>query len=167
MSNDALSTLYSENKSWLQAWLSKKLGCSHHAADVAQDAFLRILQLQRKEGALPSLKQPRAYLTTIAGRLVYDHFRRQSLEKAYLESLAHLPEVQMPSPQEQLIVQETLLELDSLFDRLKPIIRTTFLLSQLEGLTYAAIAEQLNISERTVKRYMARAFEECIMASSL
>ena len=37
-----------------------------------------------------------------------------------------------------------------------------FLLSQLDGLTYRAISEQLNISEATVKRDMKLAFLACI-----
>ena len=53
--------------------------------------------------------------------------------------------------------------MDALLDRLPEKVRTAFLLSQLEGLTYAAIAEHLVVSERTVKRYMARALEECIL----
>ncbi|HEY4353459.1 MAG TPA: sigma factor-like helix-turn-helix DNA-binding protein, partial [Paraburkholderia sp.] len=43
-------------------------------------------------------------------------------------------------------------------------IRSAFLLSQLDGLTYDEIATQLSISTRTVKRYMATAFEECLCA---
>jgi DNA-directed RNA polymerase specialized sigma24 family protein len=38
-----------------------------------------------------------------------------------------------------------------------------FLLSQLEGRNYAQIARQLGISERTVKRHMALAFEAIIL----
>lgn len=37
-----------------------------------------------------------------------------------------------------------------------------FLLSQLDGLTYYAIAEKLDISEATVKRDMKQAFLACI-----
>ena len=37
-----------------------------------------------------------------------------------------------------------------------------FLLSQLDGLTYRAISEKLNISEATVKRDMKQAFLACI-----
>jgi RNA polymerase sigma-70 factor (ECF subfamily) len=41
--------------------------------------------------------------------------------------------------------------------------REAFLLSQLEGLTYVEIAERLGVTDRTVKRYMAAAFEQCIL----
>ena len=40
--------------------------------------------------------------------------------------------------------------------------REAFVLSQLEGLGYAEIAARLQVSERTVKRYMAQGFEQCL-----
>lgn len=163
-SQGQIHALYFDNHHWLTNWLCKKVGCSYQAADIAQDAFLRIIQLREKEGRLPEFKEPRAYLTTVAGRLVYDYFRRQTLEKSYLDALSYLPEAEMPSPEDQLILREALMELDVLFDSLKPAVRTAFLLSQLEGLTYAEIASRLNVSDRTIKRYMAQAFEECILA---
>ena len=42
--------------------------------------------------------------------------------------------------------------------------RQTFLLSQLDGLTYHAIAEQLSISHSTVRRHMTEAFRRIAIA---
>ncbi len=41
-------------------------------------------------------------------------------------------------------------------------VRETFLLSQLDGMRYKDIAAKLNVTERTVKRYMALAFTHCL-----
>ena len=38
-----IATLYGHNHRWLSAWLYQKLNCSEHAADLAQDVFLRLL----------------------------------------------------------------------------------------------------------------------------
>ena len=51
-----------------------------------------------------------------------------------------------------------------MLDILAPKARQAFLLSQLEGLGYAEIALQLQVSERTIKRYMAQGFECCLLA---
>jgi RNA polymerase sigma-70 factor (ECF subfamily) len=158
-----MHNLYNDHHGWLRGWLHKKLGCTEQAADVVQDTFVRVLQHREKTGALPDIREPRAYLSTVASRLMYDRFRRQALEKAYLESLASLPEQFSHSPEELYQIRQTLFELDKILDRLKPIVRQVFILSQLKGLTYIAIAQQLSVSERSVKRYMAMAFEECIM----
>jgi RNA polymerase sigma-70 factor (ECF subfamily) len=111
------------------------------------------------------IEEPRAYLTVIAKGLVANAYRREALERAYLETLALLPEAQAPSQEYRAILLETLFEIDAMLDRLPPKARSTFLLSQLEGLTYAEIAEQLNISVRTVKRHMVLGFEQCLMFS--
>jgi RNA polymerase sigma-70 factor (ECF subfamily) len=42
-------------------------------------------------------------------------------------------------------------------------VRRAFLWSQLEGLGYQQIAERLQVSERTIKRYMAQAYEHCLL----
>lgn len=163
MSEDRIGLLYAEHNSWLMSWLYRRLGCTSQAADLAQDTFLRILTAQRKTGEALTLERPRAYLATVGQRLVCDYFRRQSLERAYLDMLATMPEALSLSPEEQWQMRETLLELDALLDRFKPIVRAVFLLAQLDGLTYVQIARQLGIGERTVKRHMATAFEACIL----
>jgi RNA polymerase sigma factor (sigma-70 family) len=161
--------LYRDHHGWLQSWLHRKLGNAFDAADLAHDTFLRILSARDKRGALDldlDLREPRAYLTTVAGRLVLNHYRRLSLERAYLEALAALPASQVPSPEDQAVILETLHEIDAMLDRLSAKTRTTFLLAQLEGLTYAEIAERLQVNIRTVKRYMAAAYEECILLTT-
>ncbi|MEX3776876.1 sigma-70 family RNA polymerase sigma factor [Pseudomonas sp. MYb118] len=163
MSDDRLGLLYAEHNRWLTGWLYRRLGCNSQAADLAQDTFLRILTSQRKTGERLVLDRPRAYLATVGQRLVCDFFRRQSLERAYLDMLATMPEAFVLSPEEQWQMRETLLQLDALLDRMKPVVRSVFLLAQIDGLSYAQIARELGIGERSVKRHMASAFEACIL----
>ena len=159
-SQQSLHSLYSDHHGWLNGWLRRRLHCPQNAADLAQDTFLRVLAGRE----LPSLREPRAFLTTIAKRVLANHFRRQDIERAYLESLAALPEETAPSAEARAIILETLLELDRLLDGLPPLARRTFLLVQLDGLTYVEVAEQLGISLSSVKRYMARAALQCYFA---
>ncbi len=166
-SNLVMQDLYSDHVSWLRCWLLKRLGCPEHAADLAQDTYIRILQSEKKAESLSDIREPRAYLSTVAGRLVFDFFRRQALEKSYLEAISQLSPETMPSEEEEHMVREVLHELDRVLDSLKPEVRSVFLLSQLQGLTYSQIAVKLGISDRTVKRYMATAFEECIMVMAI
>lgn len=163
MGEDRIGLLYAEHNSWLTGWLYRRLGCNSQAADLAQDTFLRILTAQHRTGEALTLDRPRAYLATVGQRLVCDYFRRQSLERAYLDMLAAMPEAFSLSPEEQWQMRETLFQLDALLDRFKPIVRAVFLLAQIDGLTYVQIARQLGIGERTVKRHMASAFEACIL----
>ena len=84
------------------------------------------------------------------------------MERAYLDALAARPQAVQPSPEAQALILETLTELDALLDRLPSRVRQAFLLAQLEGLTYAVIAERLGVSERMVKKYMAQAMLHCL-----
>ncbi|MFL9878707.1 sigma-70 family RNA polymerase sigma factor [Herbaspirillum rhizosphaerae] len=167
-----VQSLYSHH-GWLLAWLRRKLGHvsgNADAADLAQDTFVRIIVAHKREQStdltLQALREPRAYLTTVASRVLFNHYRRLSLEQAYLQALEQLPEIHAPSPEERLLILETLNEIDAMLHTLPGQARSAFLLSQLEGMSYANIAVKLNVSLRTVKRYMAQAFEECIMQES-
>ncbi len=154
-----VATLYTDHHHWLQGWLYRRLHHVGDAADLAQDTFVRLLTSPAHE----ALREPRAYLATVARRLLVNHLRRQSLEQAYLQALAALPEPQAPSPEQQLLILQALQEVDAMLDGLPPKVRAVFILSQIEGLTYAAIAEELGIGLRSVKRYMAKAMAECIL----
>lgn len=156
----ATESLYLQHHGWLLALLRRRLQCPHGAADIAHDTFVRVLL---RPEVLPEVREPRAYLSTIARGLLHDHWRRRSLEQAWLDALAALPEEQAPSPQEELVIRQTVQQLDELLGRLAPKAREVFVLSQLQGLGYAQIAAQVGISERTVKRYMAQGFELCLM----
>lgn len=109
------------------------------------------------------LREPRAYLTTVARNLLINHVQRLSLEQAWLDAMAQLPEPLAPSPEQQLLVLESLHQVDAMLNGLPPKVREAFLLSQLDGLSYAQVAERLGVTSRTVKRYMAQAFEQCIL----
>ena len=96
----------------MQGWLCKKLGNAFDAADLAQDTFIRILSSRD----IAAIKEPRAYLTTVAKGLVINWYQRQALERAYLDALALLPEPQAPSAEQRYIILETLYEIDAMLD---------------------------------------------------
>ncbi|MBM7060063.1 sigma-70 family RNA polymerase sigma factor [Pseudomonas sp. UL073] len=156
----ALQRLYLDNHSWLSGWLRRRLGCPESAADLTQDTFVKVLVARE----LPAIREPRAFLTTIAKRVLANHYRRQDIERAYLEALASLPVAEVPCEESRAIILETLLELDRLLDGLPRLARQVFLLVQLDGLTYAEVAAQLDISLSSVKRYLAKAAQQCYFA---
>lgn len=129
------------------------MGNTFDAADFAHDTFVRILVDRNAQ----SIREPRTYLATVAGRVVVDHYRRRALERAYLDALALLPEPQAPSCEESAILLQTLHEIDDMLEGLGARLKQIFILSQFEGLSYAQIAIRLGVSVRTVNTDMARA----------
>ncbi len=159
-SSTSIELLYNDHHGWLHNWLRRRLGCSQRAQDLVHDTFLRLLT--RDEPV--AIDEPRAFLTVVARRVLSNHRRREQIERAYLEALAQLPELSVPSPESQLMVLETLFEVDRLLNGLPLPVKRAFLLSQLDGLGHADIAARLDISISTVKRYLVRAGAHCYFA---
>ena len=158
--SNPVEVLYNDHHHWLTGWLRRKLGCPENAADLAQDTFIRVLSAREA----PTLIEPRAFLTTVAKRVLFNFYRRQDLERAYLEALAQMPEHVAPSEEDRAIILQTLLERDQLLDGLPKQVKRAFLLAQLDGLTYAQIGAQLGISIATVKRHLTKAAMRCYFA---
>lgn len=152
--------LYEQHHRWLRSWLGRRLGDAHQAADLAHDIFVRLLS--REEPV--EVREPRAFLTTVAQRVLVSYHRRQHLERAYLDALARWPQPLAMSPEERAIILETLVEVDRMLDGLPATVRRAFLLSQLDGLKQAEIARKLNISLATVKRYLVKAGMHCMFS---
>ena len=157
--HDPIADLYNEHRGWLHHWLRQKLDCDEQARDLIQTTFVRVLLRREK---LPELREPRAYLTTIANGLVNDHWRRKSVEHAYLDALRQMPEATQLSEEARAIALETIVQIDTMLGKLASPVRRAFLMSQLEGRTYREIASVLNVSERTIKKYMAQAMLQCL-----
>ena len=157
-----LEALYCDHHSWLVGMLRRKLGNGDSAADLAQDTFLRVLANRNVDAIL----RPREYLATIARGLVTDAYRRQAIERAYLETLAARPEPVAISPETRAILLEPVLAIDRMLDQLGPRTREIFLLAQFEELTYAQVGARLGVSLTTVKKHMVRALTQCLLLAA-
>lgn len=155
-----IEDLYADHHGWLQGWLRRRLGCTHHAADVAHDTFMRIIA---SHDALLGVEEPRAWLTTTARRLLVDRSRRQAIEQAYLQELlsaAHQLPV-APSPDEILMAVQALEQIGAALEGLAPRPREAFLRHYLDEQTHADVAAGLGVSKRMVQKYLVQALLHC------
>lgn len=152
--------LFRSHYQWLCTRLRRHLDSSTHAEDIAADTFVQLLT---SPGVVP-IRQPRALLTTIAQRLMYQLWRRRDLERAYLDALQLDDVYEAPSPEDLAQMIEALQCIDQLLDGLPAKVKATFLLSQVNGLTYPEIAAELGISQRSVSDYMTKAVNRCLRA---
>lgn len=160
--NQQFHTLYAGNHGWLLGWLRGRLGNSSDAADIAQDAFLRLLVSQRPLDSLGT--QPRALLTHIARGLVIDRRRRQEVERACLDAISHLSDSQLPSEEERLIIVDTLQRVMAALGTLPFRTQRTFLLAQIDGMTLAQISAEVGSPVITVRRDLRKAILVCMAA---
>lgn len=156
----AISDLYCEHHGWLFGWLRRKLGCAHNAADLVQDTFARILNARE---SVATLREPRAFLSTTARRLIIDQVRRKHIENAYLQELALTAEALegFQSPEHILSTLEALEHIAFMLEGLHDNVRQAFVLYYLDGLTQSEIARQLGLSDRTVRKYLIQALLHC------
>lgn len=113
-----------------------------------------------------ALREPQAFLRTLAHGVAVNYWRRLDIERAWEAVLATQPQPLAASPEERAIALETLDRIDEMLERLNPKARSAFLLSQLDGLSYAQIGAQLGVSERMVKKYMAQAMLQCLLLAN-
>ncbi|MCB5190936.1 sigma-70 family RNA polymerase sigma factor [Methylobacillus arboreus] len=153
-----LSALYSDHHGWLFAWLRKKIGCPHDAADLVQDTFTRIMS---SRDALLNMQEPRAYLTTTAKRLLINQARRRAIEEVYLAGLLALGEDYAPSAEQVAAAVEALEQISLVLEGLAQKPRDAFLMRYLDGMTHAEIADSLKVSTKMVQKYLVQALVHC------
>ncbi|WBL66029.1 sigma-70 family RNA polymerase sigma factor [Thauera sp. WB-2] len=158
-SSSSVELVYRDNHNWLQGWLRRRLGNASEAADLAHDTFIRLLRSPQQFDSQPAA---RAYLRVVANGLCIDLWRHREIERAWLDTLAVLPEAQAPSPEDQHIVLQALREIDTMLRSLSAKAARAFVLSAACGMTHQEIACELGVSSRTVRTYITQAMLHCM-----
>jgi len=151
--------LFRDHNHELLRFLQIKLHDEGEAREVAQEAYVRLLQLDNTK----TVSFLRAYLFRIAANLAIDRLnarRRVRLESGTNHS--ELEQISDPLDVERafLAVEEFELFLTCL-DELPPKCRQVFVLHRLRKLTTPEVAVQLRISDRMVRKHIARALIYC------
>lgn len=156
-SPQSVEALYTGHHGWLLGRLRARLGNSADAADLAHDTFLRILNQDTRR----ILREPRAFLSTVANGILANFYRRRDIEQAFLRTLQAMPQAQVPSLETRALMLETLVDIDRRLSSLPAPVKQAFLLAQVDGLKQAEIARELHVSLPTVQRYLSRAMLAC------
>jgi RNA polymerase sigma-70 factor (ECF subfamily) len=158
-SDETATQLFRDHNRALVGYLTARLRCQNEAKEVAQEAYVRLLQLQRP--GTPSLF--RAYLFKTATNLAIDRLRRRTVRYR-----AHTPEMfdeiapsAIETPEQQLLAQEFSREVHKCFMELPDKCRQVFTLHRVDGLDQRQVALRLGFSERMVRRYITYAMTYC------
>ena len=148
-----IEALFREHNQRLVRFLATRLSSDAEAKEVAQEAYVRLLQLDQPQagGFL------RALLYKTASNLAIDRIRRRRLEEQSrrdeppsLDVDPHSPETLLANSEEMRIVAECLNELS-------PRCRQAILLSRFQGLSSTEIAASLGVSTRMIRTYITEA----------
>jgi len=156
--HDLLSSEFRKSYQWLKTRIRRRVDSPADAEDVAASAFVEMAEMPETT----VIHQPRALLTTIAQRLIFEMWRRRDLERAYLDALRQNPEAVTLSAEAMLELTHALVAVDRVLAGLSVNARRAFLYSHLDGLTYAEIAALLGVSVSMVRKYMAKALTQCL-----
>lgn len=156
---EAVSELFATHNQALHSFLLARLGGNEQEAhDVAQEAYVRLLQLDRP-GAVSLL---RAYLFRTAANLAVDRVRQRVI-RARLDQAGTDPEAGTDTitPDRRLLASEELSILERSLQELPPRYRRAFLLHRFDDWPTRRIAEAFGIQERMVRNYISRTALYC------
>lgn len=144
----------------LRRFLAARLVNPADAADLAQEVFLRLLRVERQD----KIRNPEAYLLTIASHILHEHSLRQAALPASLDITEAIADAAMATDADvalQLHVQRNLESLDRALARLSLKARAAFVLHHRDGCTVDEIASRLELSRSMVKKHLANALLKC------
>jgi RNA polymerase sigma-70 factor (ECF subfamily) len=154
-----IADLFRAHNGALVSFLAARLHNAQDARDVAQEAYVRLLQLDAP-GALSFL---RGYLFKIAENLAIDRIRHRALRErvAYTEGLLFDQLDEASSPERNLLAQEELSRISTRLMELPANCRQAFIMHVLLDRPTKDIAAEMDVSDRMVRNYVTRGLLVC------
>ena len=148
-----------ENHADLLNFFRHRLAQSQDAADLAQESWSRLMRY-RQDQPPASL---RSLLFTIARNVLKNHWRWSSLRQ--LEQSTDFTGLdvasEVPGVERQWQARRYLESLEATVAGMPDKRRTVFLLSRVEGLSNAQVAQRCGISVKMVEKHLAKAIIQC------
>jgi len=99
----------------------------------------------------------------MANGMCVDLWRRRQIEQMWLEELAARPEAVAPSAEHQVIVIQALLEIDGMLRSMPVKAANAFVMAVACEMSDKEVAQELGVSTRMVRKYVAQAMLHCLM----
>ena len=148
------ATLYRTTVAPLRRYLTRMLGNSAEAQDIAHDAYLRVYPNAEN----PNIQQPEAVLYTTARRLAINRLKRRSISPISNDSSSfETAASSTPGVAQQVMARQELKLLQAAIAQLPEGCRNVLLLRKVELLSHREIADRLGISVSTVEKQHVRA----------
>jgi RNA polymerase sigma-70 factor (ECF subfamily) len=153
-----LAQLFESHNDALLRFLTCKLKSAQEAKEVAQEAYVRLLQLDSTDG----ISYLRALLFKTALNLAKDRLK-STARRRRIESLEffNLSPPASPSPEFALCALQEIEAVLKILDDLPPKCRYAFIMNRFHGRSLAEIGGLMNLSERMVRLYIERALVYC------
>lgn len=148
------AALYRSTLAPLRRYLTRLLGNTAEAQDIAHDAYLRVYP---RDGRPPAEK-PEALLYTAARRLAINRLKRRSISPFAREGIdVETAASSSPGVAQEVMARQELGLLQAAIAELPGGCRSVLLLRKVEHLSHQQIADRLGITVSTVEKQHARA----------
>ena len=143
----------------LLRFIAKRLRTAADASDIAQETYVRLLRLERKD----LIRDPRPYLYRIAANVLHESELRRRASAFGLLKLAAGGDSESDAvdAQGEAEVLEMRAHLERALQGLSPKCRAVLLMHRRERMTYDEIAAGLGMSTSMVKKYLAQGLQHC------
>lgn len=152
-----VALLFRDHREDIIRYLLQRVRCPDAAQDLSQETYLRLLRQEN----LAHADNLTGYLFKTAERLAIDFLRydqRSGSRKCELDESLECPNLQ---PETLIILRQQCEMLLDAIAALPTQCRHVFLLRKIDEMSYADIARQLGISEKTVQRHLVKALLHC------
>lgn len=152
-----LARLFHEHNASLVQLLRARLRSDQEARDVAQEAYVRLLQLDRVD----AVSYLRTYLFRTAFNIATDRLRSAKVRQSSHRDPVFDVRVDEITPDRVAVADENLRAIASALEQLAPKPRYAFLLHRFAGVEISEVAARMGVTERMVRKYITQALVCC------
>lgn len=157
----ALDRLYDEHAGALRRFIAVRVAGNFDVEDLVQEVYARLARMDAVPQKLPpGRRSTRAFLLTVANRLVIDRERHRGVRREHDERLRLLQDQHdagFPSPESIILARGDLDAVASAIEELKPRWRRAFVLNRFNNMSYSEVAKAMDVSTKTVEKYIGKA----------
>lgn len=145
----------------LRRYLSARLrNAAADLPDLMQEVFLRLLRMDDHA----AIRNPQAYLFTIASHVLHQHLLRQSATPETVtlaDALDQLPSLPDTDPAIQVEAEQCFETIGRGLKDRSPRAYATLLLTRCDGVSLQEVADRMGVSRHQAKKYLATALIYC------
>ncbi len=151
---DAFRKIYESHSKSLYRFAFSYLKDSFEAEEIVQDVFLKVWE---KREEVDEQKSFTSYLYRITVNKVFNELKHRVVKKKYEQHALKFDQITGETPESSIQFQELNTKLEQLLSKLPEQQRNIFIMSCWKGFSNVEIADNLNISIRTVENQIYRA----------
>lgn len=151
---EALAEISRNHYAALVRFLSVRTGSVADAEEIVQEAFAKMLALDRP-GTISFLA---SYVWRVAVNLAIDRKRQRVLHERYTRAPPHM-ETRECSAESTVEARQRVVIVEQAIQKLPPRCLEAFILHVMNGLTFDEVGREMGISERMAQKHLARALE--------